>query len=776
MKSYLRILCTALVLSFNASICTGSGKADYRTVPLPEHIIVSETENPFILTPSTVISYPEASRQLKRNAELLAGYVRELTGIMPDITAERPDSDVIVLSDDLSDDLSDKNGEAYEITVTESAIEIKGASASGNFRGLQTLRKSIDASRQGTVTFPAATIKDKPRFGYRGAHFDTARHFFPVDSVKRFIDMLALHGINNFHWHLTDDQGWRLEIEKYPRLTETGAWRKSSALRGGNPADPSPYGGFYSREDAIEIVKYAADRHITVIPEIDLPGHMLAALASYPEFGCTGGPYEVWCRGGVSDDVLCAGNDDALRFVDDVLDEVCRIFPSEYIHIGGDECPDTRWESCPKCHARIKELGLTDEPGRSAERKLQTFVMTHAAERLASHGRKIIGWDEMIDGGLPAGSTVMSWRSCDGAIQAAAKGHDAILTPATICYFSGSQTDGTENEPLISGGYLPISRVYAFDPTAGVHPDSLHHIIGLQSCIWTEGIDSLWKVMYQELPRIAALSEVQWSQPQTRDYRDFARRLTRLLEHYRALGYPHGTHIFDISGHLISDPATRAVRLDLESVDNAPIRYTTDGSEPTDESPLYTAGTKLPESCVINARIFRPTGTSRLFTDTITVNKATFRNVTLENPPHKSYGGPATLLTDGCYGHRGYNTGRWLGFEGCPVVATIDLETPSEISSVKFRNYLSTSNWIFDTREIKVEVSADGTDFIEVYREEVPRLDGHKSAIRPHTAKFTPAAARFVRLTLRHENSIPQWHKAGKGQQAFLFVDEIEIN
>ncbi|MDE7412016.1 MAG: beta-N-acetylhexosaminidase, partial [Paramuribaculum sp.] len=435
--------------------------ADYHVIPLPNEITPAEGDD-FIITPNTVIAYAETDTALATNAALLAGYVTELTGFTPEVSTTVPSNNAIILKADLQSE----NPEAYLLTIDNNLIVINGASPAGNFYGIQTLRKSIPAtSTKGNVIFSPVTISDKPRFSYRGAHFDVSRHFFPVDSVKSFIDMLALHNINKLHWHITDDQGWRIEIKKYPLLTEVGSKRAGTCVgHDFNTSDSIPYGGYYTQDEARDIVKYAKDRHITVIPEIDLPGHMLGALASYPSLGCTGGPYEVWQRWGVADDVLCAGNDSTLIFIDDVLDEICDIFPSEYIHIGGDECPKVRWAECPKCQERIRTLGLKDDSHSTKEQKLQSYIMEHAANTLANHNRKMIGWDEILEGGLFPGATVMSWRGEEAAVEAAKKGHDAILTPTNFCYFDYSQSQNLDNEPLGIGGFVPVEKVYSLEP------------------------------------------------------------------------------------------------------------------------------------------------------------------------------------------------------------------------------------------------------------------------------------------------------------------------
>ena len=528
--------------------------ADYNVIPLPHEIIVHNDEPAFLLDDNTVIAYNRADSSAVSNAAFLSDYIRNLTGLEIETGADDPQKHVIRLADDLVD----SNLEAYTISVTADSIIVRGASAAGTFYGIQTLRKSIPAPLVTdivNVRFPAAEITDAPRFSYRGAHLDCARHFFDPDSVKIFIDMLALHNMNRFHWHLTDDQGWRIEIKSHPGLTDKGQWRSGTvigAVKEGENArlnvyDSIPYGGFYTQNQVRDIVDYAARRHITVIPEIDMPGHMQAALATYPQLGCTGGPYEVWRRWGVSDDVLCAGNDSVYRFIDDVLGEIVELFPGEYVHIGGDECPKSRWENCPKCQAKIRKLGLTSDSHATAEQKLQTCLMAHAASFLKNHGRKIIGWNEMIEGGLPEGAVVMSWVGINGAVKAAREGHDAILTPYDYLYFDFPQADqSTEPQAAHWGHPITVEDVYRFNPAPEeLTSDELSHIAGVQGNLWSEYVPTMSHAQYMVLPRMAALAEVQWGASQSGDYEGFVKRLDGLRHHYDANGYNYCRHIFE---------------------------------------------------------------------------------------------------------------------------------------------------------------------------------------------------------------------------------------
>ena len=432
--------------------------------------------------------------------------------------------------------------EEYVLEIRKGRIVITGGSEAGVFWGRQTLAQIVS---QCSDELPGVRIQDKPAFTYRGAHLDCCRHFFSLEEVKSFLDMMALHKLNVFHWHLTEDQGWRAEIKKYPRLTEVGSVRAETLVGhyGSNEYDGTPYGGFYTQDEMRDVVAYAAERFITVVPEIEMPGHASAALASYPELGCRGKdyPYKVQTTWGVFPEVLCVGNPETITFLEDVLDEICEIFPSEYIHIGGDEAPREEWEKCPKCQALMKEKGFT----REAE--LQSYLNNVIEEYLAQKGRKIIGWDEILDGGVSQSATVMSWRGVKGGIAAAKMGNDVIMTPNGFCYFDHYQTKGREEngDPLAIGGYLPLEKCYSFDPYDQLNDEEKAHIKGVQANMWTEYVATYDHVQHMELPRMAALAEVAWSLDNRTEYADFLSRIEKgLLPIYQERGYNYADYAF----------------------------------------------------------------------------------------------------------------------------------------------------------------------------------------------------------------------------------------
>ena len=445
--------------------------------------------------------------------------------------------------------------EEYFLQVKEDGVNVEASAFGGFFYAIQTLKQMLPAEVYGgrkakaDWLLPCVTVLDAPRFDYRGIHLDPCRHFWTVEETKRYIDIAAAYKLNRLHWHLTEDQGWRMEVKKYPKLTEVGAWRSGTCIgKDFDSNDGIRYGGFYTQDQMREIVAYAAERNITVIPEMDLPGHMVAALAAYPELGCTGGPYEVWTRWGISEDVLCVGKEETFTFLEDVLTEMLDIFPSEYIHIGGDECPKVRWENCPLCQARIKELGLKAHGNISAEQELQCYVTARIQQFLNDRGRKIIGWDEILEGDLAAGATVMSWRGTEGGIEAARRGFDVVMTPNSHMYIDYYQSQERDKEPLCIGGLVTVEKLYSYEPYDGMVPGTEDHILGVQANLWTEYVTTPEFLEYMLLPRMCALSEVQWCNADRKDYARFDASLDHTFQMLDVMGYTYAKHVRGIIG------------------------------------------------------------------------------------------------------------------------------------------------------------------------------------------------------------------------------------
>ena len=513
-------------------------------VPLPEHIV--EGQGTFRLT-------SDAEVVLLFDDERLAGVTAALNEVLMPLFGRGPrvrhadkaaDHAVNVTRDETMP------AEAYRLFVTSCRIDIVAGGAQGAFYAVQTLRQLLPAAAYEAddvraVELPVVTIEDKPCLGYRGMMLDVGRHFFTVDEVKEALDIMALHKLNVFHWHLTDDQGWRIEIRKYPKLTEIGSVR-SRTLIGRDPGgtydenckfDETPYGGYYTQDEIRDVVNYAAERFITVIPEIEFPGHAVGALASYPWLGCTGEQYEVRQTWDIDDRVFCIGKETTFEFIEGVLEEVLELFPSEYIHIGGDECPTVMWKKCPHCKARMKAERL------KRPRRLQNYATARVEKFLNAHGRRLIGWDEILEGDVTPTATIMSWRGAEGGIKAAKMGNHAIMAPTTHCYLDYYQTRDTAGEPLAIGGYLPVEKVYSLDPYEMLTADEQRCILGVQANLWTEYIATWPHAEYMLLPRLSALAEVGWSLDR-KDYGDYLRRVRRLAKIYDACGYNYAKHIF----------------------------------------------------------------------------------------------------------------------------------------------------------------------------------------------------------------------------------------
>ena len=770
------LLAGALALA--CASCTAEKEANYQVIPLPQEVSLTQG-NPFKLNENVLIAYPENNALLQRNAEFLSEYIQQATNYAPKtkaIAAGEQVKNAIVLG--LDPGIANK--EDYVLTTTPEGISINGQTENGVFYGIQTLRKSIPAeAKEATILIPAGEIKDEPRFSYRGMHLDVGRHFFPKEFMKKYIDLLALHNMNTFHWHLTDDQGWRIEIKKYPKLTEIGSQRSRTVIgRNTQEYDNTPYGGFFTQEEAKEIVKYAQERYITVIPEVDLPGHMLAALAAYPEMGCTGGPYEVCPRWGIFEDVLCIGNDQTMQFLEDVMNEIIEIFPSKYVHIGGDEAPRTRWEKCQKCQARIKTEGLKADKNHTAEDRLQSYCMTRIEEFLNSKGRQIIGWDEILEGDVAPNATVMSWRGMEGGIKAAQLGHDVIMTPTSFCYFDYYQTADTKDEPLGIGGYVPIEKVYSLKPVPAVlTEEQSKHILGAQANLWTEYIHSSEHVEYMVLPRMAALAEVQWTQPEKKDFKDFTKRLARLMKFYQRDGFNYAKHVFDLKVDFTPDVTKKAVVVTLSTIDDAPIYYTLDGTEPTTASLKYTEPVSITETADFQAVVIRPEGKSKVVNKKISFNKATYCPIELTFQPSEKYKfGGAITLVDGMKGNDSYATGAWLGFVGGDVEAIIDLGQETEIKQVATNAIVDMSAWIMGSTGLVVSISDDNKEFREVAAKDIPaETNIDKKGVENYEITFDPVKARYVKVVIKRSPALPKGH-AGEGKAAYMFIDEIEVD
>ena len=755
--------------------CAQTGH-DYNLIPYPETLVPKsgnfDAAQVAVHSDKSMDSASRAyiskfARQLARISG--AGYVtaaEEGTGFQFEVDATLPD-------------------ESYVLDIERRTVRVKASSLRGFVYAVQTIKQLLPAEIYGTQPAPSADwvlpcvhIEDSPRFGYRGLHIDVARHFFDTDEMKKILDVMTLHKLNTLHWHLTDDQGWRIEIKKYPRLTEYGSIRKQTMIRKEwGHYDGTPYGGFYTQDEIRDVVAYAAARGITVVPEIDLPGHMMAALASYPELGCTGGPYEVWPQWGVSEQVLCPGKEKTFRFIEDVLTEVMELFPSKYIHIGGDECPKTEWQKCPHCQARIRSLGLKGDERHSAEHYLQSYVTARVEKFLNDHGRSIIGWDEILEGELAPNATVMSWRGSEGGIQAAAMGHDVLMTPNSHFYLDYYQSQDIANEPLAIGGYVPVEKVYSYEPyTDEMTDDARSHIKGVQANMWTEYVAENEHLEYMLLPRVAALSEVQWCLPANKEWERFVAALPHIVDIYVQMGCNFATTVFEITGKASVNAAKGCVEMTLTTADGAPIRYTLDGTEPTENSTLYKVPVEINGACTLKAKAFRDNMNTRTFEQTFLDNKALGRpaQCNTKSAPRYTFDGAPTLV-DGIEGAANFSNGTWVGWLDEPMDVTIDMGGEVTYNSVVLSTLVAKPSWVFPPVSLAVSTSDDGETFTEAAALDIPSAAaGDADGVVHYEVEFPETSARWLRVTSRPESRIPDWHNA-RGSKGYLFTGEIVV-
>ena len=676
--------------------------------------------------------------------------------------------------------------EAYSIEVTTKRIEIKAAQPAGFFYAIQTLRQLLPPEIEKNFfqenmewLVPVIQISDSPAFAWRGFMLDVVRHFFPKEDLFRIIDYLAIHKINTLHLHLVDDQGWRIEIKKYPKLTEIGSWRvdHESLPWNSRPAqqagEKASYGGFYSQNDIKEIIAYAERRFITVVPEIEMPAHVASALAAYPKYSCSGGPFTV-PSGGVwpITDIYCAGNDSTFLFLEDILSEVTELFPSKYIHIGGDEATKTEWEKCPKCRKRIKSEGLKDVV------ELQSYFIKRIEKFVHSKGKILLGWDEILEGGLPPEATVMSWRGIQGGIEAARQGHDVVMSPNSHVYFDYYQGP-SESEPLAIGGYLPLQKVYSFYPVPEeLDSEAAKHILGGQANLWTEYIPDLKHAEYMMFPRIAALSEVLWSPKKNQSWSDFSHRIQKLMKRYELMGINYSKSSFKVTAKSQSDPEKNELAISLHSeLDGAEIHFTTNGTEPTVYSERYTEPFVLDQSTIVKAVTFQNGHpATEPFTQLFNTNKATAKKVSYIKPFNKLYPGSGDYtLVNAFRGSSNHSDGEWQGWLGNDMEVIIDLDDSTEIQNISVGALQSTGAYIFLPTQVDFSISPDGIKFEKLanaFNYEAPMAE--EKTQKDFSAFFHPVSTRYVKIVAHNLGKCPKGH-SGAGQPAWMFIDEIKI-
>lgn len=769
------LVASGLLLSTAAPALAQAGNSQQQAVSIiPKPVKLTQQNGSFALGKETRIFVDPKNDELRQIGEYLARNIKDMTGVQPTVEQKAPEknsSNYLHLT--LSAPTDTLGTEGYTLDVNSDKIVLAANQPNGVFLGTQTIRQLLPAQpTTAPVTIPAVSIADKPRYEWRGMHLDVARHFFPVEFVKQYIDYLAMHKMNTFHWHLTEDQGWRIEIKKYPELTKVGAWRDGTLI-GHNNDKPHKftnerYGGYYTQEEIKEVVKYAQERYINVVPEIEMPGHAVAALTTYPALSCTGGPFSVEKRWGVFDDIFCAGNEQTFTFLEDVMTEVLALFPSKIVHIGGDEAPKTRWEECPKCQKRIADEGLKDE------HELQSYFIQRMEKFLNAKGRTIIGWDEILEGGLAPNAYVMSWRGTEGGIAAAKQHHYVVMSPGSHVYFDHYQGDPSL-EPIAIGGLTTLERVYSFEPTpAELSAEEKKYILGAQANVWTEYIPTTEHVEYMIMPRMSALSEVLWTPAAKKDWDDFQTRMQQQYKRFDHMGVNYARSTYNVNQDIAVDPTQSVATVTLATAAKGPkVFYTLDGSEPTTSSQAYTSPFQLSQSATIKAASFDENGNQlgKVTSKELKLHKAFAHTIELKNAPHKQYtaAGPLTLV-DGQLASNSFTNGQWLGFLGTDMEAVIDLKEKRPISSIT-SSYLQTKNsGIHLPTQVEFAISKNGKKYktVKVVTELPDKPGVYKEVL---TAEVPNKKARYIKVTAKNSKPGTEQEK----NRAWLFADEIIV-
>lgn len=761
-------ICPLLAVACNKRVV-----ADYNVIPQVQNLSVKNGDV-YVFDSSRKLVYD--NQDSRRSLELFAQDLEELVGIRPSVAAGTSEDAKGNVYFTLG--LQDGRKEAYSINVSSDGILVQAVTPEGIYRATRTLLKSVGTEKTSSVEFPSAEVSDWPRFGYRGLMLDVSRHFSDVEMVKRTIDMLALHQLNIFHWHLTDDQGWRIEIKSHPELTEVGAWRDDTVVGrylGGTdyPTDGKRHGGFYTQEQIREIVAYAKERYIEIIPEIDLPGHTSAVLAAYPQLGCEDKEYKVANRWGVIRDVLCAGNPASLDLFKDIMDEVCKLFPGKYIHLGGDECVKERWKACPKCQKKIKELGLKDGSRYSKEDYLQSWFMGEVASFVQSKGKRVIGWDEILEGVPMDDSVIMSWRGTEGGITAAKMGHDVVMTPTSDMYFDQSQTLASQLEEIPVGGFINVMKVYSYEPLpASLTPEQQKHILGCQANVWCEYMPEERIRQYQILPRLAALSEVQWTMPERKNYKDFLKRLPKMLSIYDHYGYNYAKHIFDVACSYSVNVEKGSLEVSLSTLGNDPIYYTLDGTSPQtkkamlyDDTPIVISSpSELKVSVLRNGKF---TKEETLFK--LDCNKATFKKVNISTTLNIMQAHlPHEILTDGIVGSLRCDDYRWMSCTG-RMSLVLDLGKSESFSRIGWTALNSQSENILVPQNVKIQISEDGKQYCTILDIEKNHEIQAQQSVEYISEEVGKQTARYIKM------DFDSYKYPDKSSPSWVFLSELTV-
>lgn len=780
-----------VVLLLAAQVACAQTKTQVHIIPQPVTLQVGNGQ--FTITKKTVIA--AADEADRKSAQFLNDYLQQVYGFTLDVDRQES-KDYIRLVTRKFIKAPDKD--AYQLSVTKDGVTIEGDTYAGTFHGIQTLLQLLPTDQKSPASdlaVPFVTVSDYPRFGYRGMHLDVARHFFPVSFVKRFIDYLALHKMNYFHWHLTDDQGWRIEIKKYPELMSKAAYRNGTIVGRypGTKNDNIRYGGYYTQEEAKEIVAYATARHITVVPEIEMPGHASAAIAAYPWLSCfaeketvipahpsdvskgmvgippPGSParpvkkvQETW---GVFEDIFCAGKDSTFRFLEGVLDEVVPLFPSPYIHIGGDEAPKSHWKKCPSCQARIKAEGLKDE------HQLQSYFIQRMERYLNAKGKTIIGWDEILEGGLAPNAIVMSWRGEKGGIEAAKQKHQVIMTPTKPVYFDYTQTKNEDSVTI--GGYNPIEAVYAYEPIPNeLNAEQAKYVLGAQANLWTEYIKNPSKVEYMVFPRMSALAEVLWTPKEKKNWNDFQQRLQTQFKRYDLWKANYSKAYFDVKVSFLPTTNRQGITLKVEPVDKkGEVKFAMDNDS---RLTTYTKPLVFQKSRNVTIQYYRNQQMVNAIPLSLSINKATGKRVTINAVPEPKYPGQggAFSLVNGVWANKGLSDPDWLGWIGRDVTATIDLGKQTIIDSVRIHTLDQKPSGVYLPQYVEIMVSADGKKYTSVGKASAFVRD--TLTMGWITVPVDKKSARYVKLFAKNFGIVPE-NQPFAGTRSWLFADEIQV-
>ncbi len=776
--------CIILIFAF----CSMQLNAQQPVNIIPQPVSLQLNKGSFVIDTKTSLKFNASNRDLKAAADFFGEYIKNISGVA--VAQNKMAAKTIELKIAKTAEIGD---EGYLLNVTASSIEIIANSKAGILYGMQSLFQTLQGGNTGmTLIVPDMQIKDYPRFKWRGMHLDVGRHFFPVSFIKKYIDFLATYKFNYFHWHLTEDQGWRIEIKKYPELTAKGAYRNGT-LVGRYPGTANNnlrYGGFYMQNEVKEIVAYATQRSITVVPEIEMPGHSSAAIAAYPWLSCfpdkaTNMPTKVSAMStllqsqgdkkfvqetwGVFEDIFCAGKDRTFLFLHNVLDEVLPLFPSKYIHVGGDEAPKDHWKICPACQARIKAEGLKDE------HELQNYFITRMEKYLNSKGKILIGWDEILEGGLAPNAVVMSWRGEAGGIEAAKMNHDVIMTPGNPVYFDHYQGDPA-TEPIGIGGFNTLKRVYDYEPVPKqLDNEQAKHVLGAQANLWTEYVPTTQHVEYMVLPRMLALSEVVWSPKESKNWNSFNQRLQSHFNAFRQKGWNYSEGNFKAEIKPVVQNGQLFVNLSTEAY-NGEVYYTTDGTQPNLQSKKYNGPVAINSTIILKAItvIDGKIRSALPAQQSFVMHKAIGSKVTYTNPVSANYmaDGPNSL-TDGVKGVESLRK-FWHGIENKELIATVDLNEEKSITKISLGTLQNYPDWILFPQWVKFEISADGKSFTEVktVANDVPATD-NGFVLKEFTANFPSVNARYIRVTAKN-SVLPPGHN-GAGKNAWIFADEIVV-